>query len=219
MDYLRTCYQTGMYSFDPTTGNMVPFGVTWYFTGADFPVLPERHQYTSSIWRRGVNYSDQVGEIPGWINVYRNGAMSPGQDGSSYCGPGWTGTLIRRSIGQPLNSQGQPMCCGAAPACQGYSLVFHANPTLTWSGGGGGMMTFLGKTSWGFNTGPGRFVAQFLVNPCPPYTSSITLRYTIGTKLWPAVLLATSSGGHVGTWLQQPGCPYQVPGLRLTLSA
>lgn len=219
MDYLRSCYQTGGFAFDPHSGLMIPIDMQWYFTGADFPILPVRHQYASAYYTKGVSYSEQVGEIPGWINAYRNGQMSPGQDGSTYCGDEWTGTLIRRTHGQPLNCQLQPQCCGLAPCCQGYSLVFHANPTLTWPGGGGGMMTFVGKATWSFTAGPGRFNAQYMVNPCPPWPASIQLRYTLGTKDYPCVLLAENLGGNIGTWLQQPGCPYQVPGLRLTLTS
>lgn len=120
MDWIRSSYSTSMYSFDPATGAMVPFPVTWYFAPSGATPLGVHHQYGSLNWIKGTAYPDQVGEIIGAGRPWSNGAAPPGVLGTQHCGSAWTGKLSRLAIPLGDNDFDQPACCAEPSLCQPF---------------------------------------------------------------------------------------------------
>lgn len=84
MDWIRTSYQTEVYSFDPATGTMVPQTIDWYKAAAGAQPIGVHHQYASSYYTKGISYPDQVGEIPTSPKLYRKGVYLPGALGTNH---------------------------------------------------------------------------------------------------------------------------------------
>jgi len=84
VDYLRSCYRTQIYSFDPVTGHNVPETITWQDVPPGATPLGVHHQYASLNWTKGIGYQEQVGEIPNQPRPWYNGAYLPGLAGTNH---------------------------------------------------------------------------------------------------------------------------------------
>lgn len=156
MDYLRSCYSSQIYSFDPSTGAMVATPIEWYFAPSGALELGVHHQYASQVWTRPTRYMEQVGEVVNATRVYSKGPTPDGLTGQNYCGEDWTGRLVRLTTPLPSRPDGQPSCCAgttyACSNCPGGEGLDHYNISAV---GGTGQFAALNGT-----------VAVPWVNPC-----------------------------------------------------
>lgn len=141
MDYLRSCYSTNAWAFDPGTGFAHPWPLTWVWAPTGASVIGVHHQYGSQIWTKGVDYEEQVGEILGVRRSYWNGRTNYASQGYGHCGGGpWIGRLTLLSTPMASKPDGQPACCPdppsfPCPVCPGG--VSSGTVTVTMSGGTG----------------------------------------------------------------------------------
>jgi hypothetical protein len=117
MDYLRSCYSTNMWVFNPQLGVFVQFTAKWFKAPVGAQVLPVRHQYRSNNWSKGIPYPEQIGEVIGHSVAWSNGAAVTGYNGLNYCGTQWTGILDRLHTPIPSHPDGSPACCTAVITC------------------------------------------------------------------------------------------------------
>jgi hypothetical protein len=73
-----------MFSFDATTGLMVPFPVVWSWADESAQPLGVRHQYGSLNWTKQIADQSQIGEIPGAARPYNKGLAAPGLGGTNH---------------------------------------------------------------------------------------------------------------------------------------
>lgn len=176
-----------MYSFDPTTGDMVPFDVVWYAAPAGAIPLGVHHQYGSYNYQKGTAYPDQVGEIIGAGRPWSNGATPPGVTGVGHCGTQWTGELQRLTTPIPDNVFDQPACCPIPALCQPQIA---ATPAVD-NGDGSGLvaMTNIGSNTWRRRFSTGGVLSIFARKQAPACLGH-TLRWN--------VRIGTTAGGYAG---------------------